>query len=77
MMEPLFSEKQLQDISKEIIIALMQAHQKKQEDKISLLEEKTKELELEFMNALLSERLTLAQRKKFGSSSEKYADGYT
>ncbi len=33
--------------------------------------------ELEFMNALLSDRLTLARRKQFGSSSEKYADGYT
>ena len=77
-MEPLFSEKQLQDMSKENIIALMQAmqaHQKKQETKIRLLEEKMKELE--FMNALLSDRLTLAQRKQFGSSSEKYADGYT
>lgn len=78
MMEPLFSEKQLQDMSKENIITLMQAmqaHQKKQEDKIRILEEKTKELE--FINAMLSERLTLAQRKKFGPSSEKYADGYT
>lgn len=78
MMEPLFSEKQLQDMSKENIIALMQAmqeHQKKQEDKIRILEEKTKELE--FTNAMLSDRLTLARRKTFGSSSEKYADGYT
>ncbi len=53
----------------------MLACQKKQEDKIRLLEEKTKELE--FMNAMLSDRLTLAQRKRFGPSSEKYADGYT
>lgn len=78
MMEPLFSEKQLRDMSKENIIALMQAmqaHQKKQEDKIRILEEKTKELE--FINAMLSDRLTLAQRKTFGPSSEKYADGYT
>ena len=29
------------------------------------------------MNAMLSDRLTLAQRKRFGVSSEKYADGYT
>lgn len=28
------------------------------------------------MNALLSDRLALAQRKQFGPSSEKYADGY-
>ena len=77
-MEPIFSEEQLQDMGKENIIALMQAmqaHQKKQETRIQLLEEKMKELE--FMNALLSDRLTLAQRKQFGSSSEKYADGYT
>lgn len=70
-MEPLFSEKQLQEMSKENMIELltaMQAHQKKQETKIRLLTEKTKELE--FMNALLSDRLTLARRKQFGSSSE-------
>lgn len=78
MMEPIFSEEQLQNMSKKNIIALMQAmqaHQKKQETKIQLLEEKMQELE--FMNALLSDRLALAQRKQFGSSSEKYADGYT
>ena len=76
-MEPLFSEKQLQDMSKENIITLIQAmqvHQKKQETEIQLLKEKTKELE--FMNALLSDRLALAQRQQFGSSSEKYAEGY-
>lgn len=28
------------------------------------------------MNAMLSDRLTLVQRKRFGASSEKYADGY-
>ncbi|WP_420319456.1 hypothetical protein [Faecalicatena contorta] len=26
---------------------------------------------------MISDRLTLAQRKQFGTSSEKYADGYT
>lgn len=36
---------------------------------------KTKKLE--FLNAMLSDCLTLAQRKQFGLSSEKYADGYT
>ena len=64
-------------MSKENIITLIQAmqvHQKKQETEIQLLKEKTKELE--FMNALLSDRLALAQRKQFGSSSEKYAEGY-
>ena len=77
-MEPLFSKKQLQEMSKENMITLlttMQAHQQKQETKIQLLTEKMKELE--FMNALLSDRLALAQRKQFGASSEKYADGYT
>ena len=78
MMESLFSEEQLHSMSKENIIALMQsmqAHQKKQETEIQFLKEKMKELE--FMNALLSDRLTLAQRKQFGPSSEKYAEGYT
>lgn len=28
------------------------------------------------MNAMLSDCLALAQRRRFGSSSEKYADGY-
>ena len=77
-MDPLFTEEQLNRMSRENIISLMksmQAHYQKQEIKIQILEEKTKELE--FLNAMLSDRLTLAQRKQFGSSSEKYADGYT
>lgn len=77
-MKPLFTEEQLNNMSKENIIALMQAmqeHQQRQETEIRLLKEKAKELE--FLNAMLSDRLTLAQRKQFGSSSEKYADGYT
>ncbi|MDD5936648.1 MAG: transposase [Clostridiales bacterium] len=28
------------------------------------------------MNALLNDKLTIAQRKQFGASSEKMADGY-
>lgn len=47
-MKPLFTEEQLNSMSKENIIALMQAmqkHQQKQETKIQILEEKTKELE--------------------------------
>lgn len=47
----------------------------KQETRIQLLEEQKKELE--FLNAMLSDRLTLAQKKRFGASSEKYAEGYT
>lgn len=77
-MKPLFTEEQLNGMSKENIIVLMQAmqeNQQKQEKENQLLREKTKELE--FLNAMLSDRLTLAQRKRFGSFSEKYADGYT
>ena len=76
-MDPLFTEEQLNKMSREDIISLMktmQEHYQKQETKIQILEEKTKELE--FLNAMLSDRLTLAQRKQFGPSSEKYADGY-
>jgi transposase len=77
-MDSIFTEEQLNKISKEDLISLMQImgeHQQKQETEIRLLKEKTKELE--FLNAMLSERLTLAQRKRFGASSEKYTDGYT
>lgn len=76
-MNPLFTEEQLNRMSREDVIALMktmQEHYQKQEPKIQILEEKTKELE--FLNAMLSDRLILAQRKQFGPSSEKYADGY-
>ena len=69
-MNPLFTEEQLNRMSREDVIALMktmQEHYQKQEPKIQILEEKTKELE--FLNAMLSDRLTLAQRKQFGPSS--------
>ena len=77
-MDPIFTEEQLNRMSREDILSLvkmMQDHYQKQETRIQLLEEKTKELE--FLNAMLSDRLTIAQRKRFGASSEKYADGYT
>ena len=77
-MDPLFTEGQLNRMSRENILTVMKAMQQqcqKQETKIQVLEEKTKELE--FLNAMLSDRLILAQRKQFGPSSEKYADGYT
>ena len=48
--------------------------EKKKDTEIQLLKDKQKELE--FLNAMLSDRLTLAQRKQFGASSEKYAEGY-
>lgn len=76
-MDPLFTEEQLNRMIREDILSLMKAMQeqyRKQETKIRILEEKTKELE--FLNAMLSDRLTLAQRRHFGPSSEKYADGY-
>ena len=91
-MDPIFTEEQLNRMSREDMLSLvkiMQDHYQKQgvalqkqketlqkqETSIQLLEEKTKELES--LNAMLSDRLTLAQRKRFGASSEKYADGYT
>ena len=45
------------------------------ETEVQLLKDKQKELE--FMNAMLSDRLALAQRRRFGSSSEKYTEGET
>jgi len=48
-MKPLFTEEQLDSMSKENIIALMQAmqeHQQKQKREIQLLKEKTKEHEV-------------------------------
>lgn len=76
-MEPFFSEEQLNNMSRENLIELMKimkAQTQKKDMEIQLLKDKQKELE--FMNALLSDRLTLAQRRQFGSSSEKYAEGY-
>lgn len=56
------------------VMKIMQAQVEKKETEVQLLKDKQKELE--FMNAMLSDRLTLAQRKRFGASSEKYSDGY-
>ena len=64
-------------MSREDLISLMkivQEQTKKKDTEIQLLKEKQKELE--FLNAMLPDRLTLAQRKQFGASSEKYAEGY-
>ncbi len=89
--EPIFTDEQLHNMSREnlakVILlmqkqqAAMQKQQSRLEEEVSglqrkqqLLEEKNKELE--FINALLSDRLSIAKRKRFGSSSEKYADGY-
>ena len=76
-MEPIFTEEQLNNMSRENLIELMQIMQeqnRKIETKLQRMEEKQKELE--FMNAMLSDRLALTQRRRFGASSEKYADGY-
>ena len=76
-MEPFFSEEQLNNMSRENLIGLMKIMKDqtiKKDMEIQLL--KDKQRELEFINAMLSDRLALAQRKQFGSSSEKYAEGY-
>lgn len=76
-MEAFFSEEQLNNMSREDLIKvlkLMKKQEAKNKNEIQLLKDKQKELE--FMNAMLSDRLALAQRKQFGSSSEKYAEGY-
>ena len=76
-MNPFFSEEQLNNMSRENMIEvlkIMQEQSRKKENEIQLLKDRQKELE--FMNAMLADRLALAQRKQFGSSSEKYAEGY-
>ena len=88
---PIFTDEQLNNMSRENlmeIIKIMKNESSKKEKEISKKEQeisekeqeirllKEREKELIFLNALLSDRLTLAQRKQFGSSSEKYAEGY-
>lgn len=71
-MDPFFTEEQLNNMSRENmmeVMRIMQNQVRKKETEVQLLKE------LEFMNAMLSDRLALAQRRRFGSSSEKYADG--
>ena len=63
-MEPIFTDKQLNNMSREDLISLMkivQAQTKKKDTEIQLLKDKQKELE--FLNAMLSDRLTLARKK--------------
>lgn len=74
---PIFTTEQLDSMSKENLTLLVKTMQKTVEEKdnqVKLLEEKNSELE--FLNALLSEKLSVAQRRQFGASSEKYKDGY-
>lgn len=76
-MEPLFTKEQLNNMKREDLIKvtlLVQEQKSKNENEIQLLKDKQKELE--FMNTMLSNRLALEQRRRFGKSSEKYADGY-
>ena len=83
-MNSIFTEEHLNNMSRENlveIIKIMKNESSKKEQEISKKEQeirllKEREKELEFLNALLSDRLTLAQKKRFGSSSEKYAEGY-
>ena len=80
-MNSIFTEEHLNNMSRENlveIIKIMKNESSKKEQEISKKEQeirllKEREKELEFLNALLSDRLTLAQKKRFGSSSEKYA----
>lgn len=76
-MDPLFTKEQLNNMKREDLVRvmmLMQEQQRKKENEMQLLKDKQKELE--FMNAMLADRLALEQRKRFGRSSERYAEGY-
>lgn len=83
-MHSIFTEEQLNHMSRENLVELikiMKNESSKKEQEISEKEQeirllKEREKELEFLNAMLSDRLALAQRKQFGPSSEKYAEGY-
>jgi len=83
-MHSIFTEEQLNHMSRENLVELikiMKNESSKKEQEISEKEQeirllKEREQELLFLNALLSDRLTLVQKKQFGSSSEKYAEGY-
>ena len=75
-MDPFFTEEQLNNMSRENMVEVMRIMQnrvRKKETEVQLL--KDKQNGLEFMNAMISDRPALAQRRRFGSSSEKYADG--
>lgn len=81
--QPLFTEEQLKNMRpehlREIVrlqnqqLEKMDAQIKLAQDMIKLKQEQI--IELEFMNAMLNDRLTLAQKQRFGSSSEQYPDG--
>lgn len=73
----IFTEEKMKNMSPEHLAELVLIQQKqvqKLTSQVSLYQEQVKELE--FLNAMLSDKLTLAQRQRFGSSSERYAEGY-
>jgi len=66
-MEPIFTDKQLNNMGREDLISLMkivQEQTKKKDTEIQLLKDKQKELE--FLNAMLSDRLTLRRENSLG-----------
>ncbi len=76
---PLFREEQLNNMSRDNLMELIKiqnAHTLKLEKHMGSLENEVRvktELvkELEFLNALLNDKLTVAQKQRFGASSEK------
>lgn len=81
---PLFTEEQLnkmtpRNLAKLILLQNRQlqklaVQQAAQEQQLRVYEDRVKELE--FINAMLNDRLTLANKQRFGSSSEKNTEGY-
>ena len=70
-MEPIFTDKQLNNMSREDLISLMkivQAQTKKKDTEIQLLKDKQKELE--FLNAMLSDRLTRVRSRDMVSQED-------
>jgi transposase len=81
---PLFSEEQLNNMSRDNLMELikiqnvhtlkLEKHMESLENEVRVKTELVKELE--FLNALLNDKLTLAQKQHFGASSEKNKEGY-
>jgi len=73
----IFTDEQLNNMTPENLIKIVniqKGYSTTLENQVKLYQERLQEME--FLNALLSEKLTLAQKRHFGSSSEKYANGY-
>ena len=74
---PIFTDEQLNNMTPENLIKIVniqKGYSTSLENQVKLYQERLQEME--FLNALLSEKLTLAQKRHFGSSSEKYSNGY-